>query len=110
MMATPQPISESPRAVADKRRKGVLLKAIRMALRVESAAVRHNTQTFNRGRYAAVAALPDYEQLKDRARAIKEDAIARLPELLITLESSIRAHGGEVYLASDAQDAARHIA
>ena len=52
------------RPVADKRVKSTLLKAIRMALRVESAAVRHNTQTFNRSRYHAVAALPDYDALK----------------------------------------------
>ena len=67
----------SPRAVADKSRKQALLAAIRMALGIESAAVRHNTQTFNRGRYSAVLKLPDYDQLNDRAREIKEDAIAR---------------------------------
>lgn len=81
-----------------------------MALRVESAAVRHNTQTFNRGRYAAVAALPDYDALKDRARRIKEDAIARLPELMATLEACVRRNGGHFYLASDASGAARYIA
>jgi len=107
-MATIAP--DSPRAVADKRSKRTLLKAIRMALRVESPAVRHNTQTFNRGRYAAFREIPDYEELKDRARAIKEDAIERLPELLEKLEQSIRARGGHFYLAPTRDDATRYVA
>ena len=102
--------TESPRAVADKRNKRALLKAIRMALRVESAAVRHNTQTFNRSRYSATAALPDYDVLKDRTRAIKEDAIARLPELLQQLEQSVRARGGQFYLAKTAAEASQYVA
>lgn len=99
----------SPRTYADKSSKKALLTAIRATLRVESAAVRHNTQTFNRGRYAAVASLPDYEELKDRARAIKEVAIARLPELMETLGESVRRNGGHFYVASDASDAARYV-
>ena len=101
---------ESPRAVADKSRKKALVSAIRLALGIESAAVRHNTQTFNRGRYAAVSRLPDYDALKDRARAIKEDAIARSPELLAQLEQSVRARGGHFFLARDAAEARRYIA
>ena len=101
---------QSPRTFADKRTKKALLTAIRATLRVESAAVRHNTQTFNRGRYAAVATLADYEQLKDRARAIKEDAIARLPELIETLGASVRRNGGHFYLARDAKDASQYVA
>jgi len=101
---------ESPRAVADKRSKPALLRAIRMALRVESAAVRHNTQAFNRGRYREVAELTDYDALKDRARQIKEEAITRLPELLATLQSSVLAAGGHFYLASSAQEATQYIA
>jgi iron-sulfur cluster protein len=107
-IASPQ--IESPRAVANKTRKHALLAAIRMALRVESPAVRHNTQTFNRGRYAAVRAIPDYAALKDQARAIKEDAIARLPELIATLEKSVQRNGGHFYLAADAHDASEYIA
>ncbi|MGI9103638.1 MAG: LUD domain-containing protein [Terriglobales bacterium] len=102
--------AESPRAVADKRSKRALLRAIKMALRIESAAVRHNTQTFNRNRYAATAALPDYQELKDRARSIKEAAIANLPALLATLEASVRRNGGHFYLAKTAEEATRYIA
>lgn len=101
---------QSPRTFADKSTKKALLTAIRATLRIESAAVRHNTQTFNRGRYAAVATLTDYEQLKDRARAIKEDAIARLPELIEMLRASVRRNGGHFYLARDAKDASQYVA
>jgi iron-sulfur cluster protein len=109
-MATPAPASESPRAVANKSSKRTLLAAIRMALRIESSAVRRNTQTFNRNRYAATSALPDYDQLKDRTRAIKERAIAGLPELLATLEASVKRNGGHFHLARDAHDATHYIA
>ncbi|MGB9105056.1 MAG: LUD domain-containing protein [Terriglobales bacterium] len=109
-MATPAPAPESPRAVANKSSKRTLLAAIRMALRIESPAVRRNTQTFNRNRYAATSALPDYDQLKDRTRAIKERAIAALPELLATLEASVKGNGGHFYLARDAHDATQYIA
>lgn len=107
--ATTKPRFESPRAVANKRDKRALLRAIRMALGIESAAVRRNTQTFNRNRYREAAALPDYDALKDEARAIKERAIASLPDLLLTLEGAVRARGGQFYLASTAADACRYI-
>ncbi|MGZ4818043.1 MAG: LUD domain-containing protein [Terriglobales bacterium] len=109
-MATAAQAPESPRAVANKSSKRRLLAAIKMALRIESPAVRHNTQTFNRNRYVATAALPDYNQLKDRTRAIKERAIANLPELLATLEASVKRNGGHFYLAKDAHDATHYIA
>ena len=109
-MATLAPAPESPRTVANKSSKRTLLAAIRMALRIESPAVRRNTQTFNRNHYAAIGALVYYDQLKDRTRAIKERAIAGLPELLATLEASVKRNGGNFYLARDAHDATHYIA
>lgn len=109
-MTAPAPSTTPARAVADKSRKSALLAAIRMALEIESPAVRHNTQTFNRGRYAAIASLEDYEALKDRAKAIKEDAIARLPQLLDALENSVAKNGGHFFLAKDGASASRYIA
>ena len=103
------PAEISPRQVANKRDKKALLDAIRMTLAVQSPAVRHNTQTFNRNRYAATALLADYNQLKDRARQIKENAIANLPALLQQLEASVRANGGHFYLAKTAADANQYI-
>ncbi|MGA2372263.1 MAG: LUD domain-containing protein [Candidatus Korobacteraceae bacterium] len=109
-MATPvNPADINPRQVANKSDKKALLDAIRMTLSVQSSAVRRNTQTFNRNRYAATALLPDYNELKDRARQIKENAIANLPELLRQLEASVRANGGHFYLAKTAADADQYI-
>jgi iron-sulfur cluster protein len=101
--------ADTPRDVANKSDKDRLLRAIRMALDIESATVRFNTQLFNRGRYSAAADLPDYDALKDQTRRIKEKSIANLPELVQTLKSSVRAHGGHVFVASTAEDACRYI-
>jgi len=103
------PADITPRQVANKSDKKALLDAIRMTLSVQSPAVRRNTQTFNRNRYAATALLPDYDELKDRARLIKEQAIANSPELLRQLEAAVRANGGHFYLAKTATDADRYI-
>ena len=106
----PSPVSTaSPRTVANKTEKPALLAAIRMALEIESPAVRHNTQAFNSGRYRATAEIPDYDQLKDRARATKEAGITRLPELLATLEASVKRNGGHLFLAKTGEEAARYI-
>src|ERR1019366_7427921 len=109
-MAAPSNSAEiQPRQVANKSNKKALLDAIRMTLDVQSAAVRHNTQTFNRNRYAATALIGDYDELKDRARQIKENALANLPELLQRLEASVQANGGHFYLAKTAADANQYI-
>ncbi len=50
------PADITPRQVANKSDKKALLDAIRMTLGVQSAAIRLNTQTFNRNRYAAIGA------------------------------------------------------
>jgi iron-sulfur cluster protein len=104
-----QAAMEAPRDVANKSDKSRLLRAIRMALEIESPAVRRNTQGFNRGRYVATAAIPDYDALKDQARRIKEKAVASLPELVQTLKNTIRSRGGHVFVASTAEDACRYI-
>ena len=83
---------------------------IRQIMTTEGEAVAENTRGFNQGRYDSVAKLENYEALKDEARAIKEDAISRLPELLDQLEATVEDNGGTVYLAEDAADANRYIA
>jgi iron-sulfur cluster protein len=103
------PVVTSPRTVANKSEKPALLAAIRMALEIESTAVRRNTQAFNSGRYLATAEIPDYDRLKDRARATKETAIARLPELLATLEASVKRNGGHFFLGKTGKEAAHYI-
>ncbi len=75
----------------------------------EGAAIAENTRGFNAGRNESTAALSEYEQLKSEARAIKEDAIQRLPELIDELTATVEANGGTVYLADDAADATQYI-
>jgi len=82
---------------------------LRRVLATEGDAVAENTQGFNRGRYDSVADLENYEALKDEARAIKEDAIERLPELVEDLRESVEANGGTLYLADDAADANDYV-
>ncbi|ELZ15508.1 hypothetical protein C477_17545 [Haloterrigena salina JCM 13891] len=82
---------------------------IRRLLETEGDAVEENTIGFNRGRYESVADLEDYEELKSEARAIKEDAIERLPALIDELTATVEENGGTVYLADDAADANRYI-
>ena len=84
--------------------------ALRVLMQTEGAAVAQNTRGFNEGRYASVAELSNYEGLKARARAIKEEAIDRLPELIGQVREQVEARGGTVYLADDAADANRYIA
>jgi iron-sulfur cluster protein len=101
--------SESPRSVANKSDRRQLLRAIRMSLEIQSPAIRKNTQTFNRNRYRATSALPDYEALKDEARQIKEHAIANLPQLLGQVEATVCARGGHFFCAATDQEACRYI-
>jgi L-lactate dehydrogenase complex protein LldF len=56
-------------------------------------------------KHAAQAEVP-WEELRDRARAIKEHAIAHLDELLVEFEKQFTARGGTVVWASSADDAA----
>jgi len=83
---------------------------IRSLLDAEGDAVFENTTTFNDGRYASTGRLDDYEALKERAREIKEDAIADLPALIEEVRGSVESNGGHVYVADDAADARRYIA
>ncbi|MCL5027978.1 MAG: LUD domain-containing protein [Bacteroidetes bacterium] len=98
-----------PRQIADKSSKESLQKAIKLALDVETDAVRFNTQTFNTNRYKAVKKLNDYEELKDRARQIKEDSIQNLPALIVKLSHSIKARGGIVFIAGSKKEATDYI-
>jgi len=82
---------------------------LRALMNSEGAAVGQNTRGFNRGRYESVSRLRDYESLKTEARAIKEDAIERLPELVEQVRHTVEENGGTVYVAEDAVDANEYI-
>ncbi|WP_253737540.1 LUD domain-containing protein [Halohasta salina] len=78
-------------------------------LETEGDAVAANTQGFNQGRYDSVGTLEEYEQFKSEARAIKEDAIDRLPDLIAELREAVEANGGTLYLADDDADANDYV-
>ncbi len=50
-----------------------------------------------------------YEELREEARRIKEDAIETLPKRIDELTEAVEENGGHVYLAQDAEDANRYI-
>jgi iron-sulfur cluster protein len=83
---------------------------IRHLLETEGDAVYENTTGFNEGRYETTGQLENYEELKDEARAVKEDAIERLPDLIDQLRETVEANGGTVYIADDAADANEYVA
>ena len=98
-----------PKEVANKSSKVNLQKAIGMALEVENKALKLNTQTFNRNRYTAIAKLDDYDELKNKARKIKEDSIERLPELIEQLTKAVEANGGKLFLAKTKEEASDYV-
>ena len=83
---------------------------IRRLLDTEREAVGENTRGFNQGRYESLGRLDKAEQYREQARAIKEDAIERLPELVEEVTETVEENGGTVYVADDAADANEYIA
>ncbi len=99
----------SPREIAAKQTKAILRRAIHFALDTESAAVRHNTRSFNRNRYQATGSLPDYNALKDEARHIKEESLANRAALIQQLSESVTHNGGHFFFARDAHEACEYV-
>ena len=83
---------------------------LRRLMEREGPAVAQNTRGFNAGRYDSVGRLEGYEGLKERARAIKEQAVEQLPALIEQVREQVEARGGAVYRADDAADANAYIA
>ncbi len=67
--------------------------------------LRAATHTIRRNRAATVAELPEWEQLRETAARIKDEALASLDQQLEQLEQSVVAAGGHVHWARDAADA-----
>ncbi len=65
----------------------------------------HATTTIRTKRARAVAEREDWEDLRLAGAAIKDDVMARLPELLERLEARVTAAGGVVHWARDAAEA-----
>jgi L-lactate dehydrogenase complex protein LldF len=68
------------------------------------------TQTIRGKRAAVVAELPDWEELREAGRAIKERVLRHLDDYLVQLEESVTRAGGHVHWARDAAEANRIIA
>ena len=67
------------------------------------------TGTIRAKRAAVVAEVPDWAGLRAAGAAIKDDTLARLPELLVRLEAAVTARGGTVHWARDATEANRIV-
>ena len=63
------------------------------------------TATIRAKRARAIAEREDWEELRLSGAAIKDDVLARLPELLVELEGNVTAAGGIVHWARDAAEA-----
>lgn len=60
---------------------------------------------FIQKRAKAVAATPEFPRLRERAVAVKADALNRLPDLLRQYEQAVCASGGQVHWAETAEQA-----
>jgi L-lactate dehydrogenase complex protein LldF len=63
------------------------------------------TQTIRQKRAVAVAEMPDWENLREAGRALKERVVRHLDEYLLQLEESVKRTGGQVHWARDAEEA-----
>ena len=68
------------------------------------------TTRFGERRAAAAEAVPDWEALRERARHIKAETLARLDHYAVEFERQVVARGGKVHWAATAEEARRHVA
>jgi L-lactate dehydrogenase complex protein LldF len=75
---------------------------------------RHNlayaTTTIRDKRARVVAEVPDWEELREAGRAIKEQVLARLDSYLLQFEAAVVAAGGEIHWARTAAEASDIVA
>ena len=65
---------------------------------------------FHTARLDAAAATSDWEELRERGRAIKTHTVEHLEYYLEMAERNVRAAGGNVYFAEDAEAACEYVA
>jgi len=70
----------------------------------------HATATIRRRRGEVVGELPDWEELREAGRAIKERVLRHLDTYLEQLEASVERAGGVVHWARDAEECNRIVA
>jgi len=69
------------------------------------ANIRNATHTIREKREQAVGEMPDWEELREAGRLIKERTMRHLAEHLEQLEQAVTAAGGRVHWAADAAEA-----
>jgi len=72
-------------------------------------AIAHSRPHFVEKRRAAVAQLPEFEALREAARAIKDHSIAHLDFYLETYAAAVERSGGVVHWCSSAEDARQAV-
>ena len=72
--------------------------------------LRHATSTIRAKRASVVGEVADWEDLRSAGAAIKDDALARLDELLVQLEQTLTERGAVVHWARDADEASAVVA
>ncbi|RMH03132.1 MAG: lactate utilization protein, partial [Planctomycetota bacterium] len=77
---------------------------------VQRGAIARATATIGERRGAAVAALPEWEELRERARAIKAHTLARLDHYLEQFTARAEAAGVRIHWAEDGAAAAAILA
>lgn len=69
----------------------------------------HATHTIRDKRAAVVAEVPDWEELREAGRALKERVLRHLDTHLVTLEEAVSRAGGTVHWAADADSCNRIV-
>ncbi|HEY3725852.1 MAG TPA: LutB/LldF family L-lactate oxidation iron-sulfur protein [Solirubrobacteraceae bacterium] len=64
----------------------------------------HATHTIRAKRAEVVAEVPDWEQLREAGRALKERVLRHIDDYLLELEGAVQAAGGVVHWARDARE------
>ncbi|HZY64796.1 MAG TPA: LutB/LldF family L-lactate oxidation iron-sulfur protein [Rubrobacteraceae bacterium] len=72
-------------------------------------AVEHFTGKSIAARNAALGALPDAPELREKAYRIKQETMARLDGYLAQMADAVEGRGGNVFFASDGEDVARYV-
>jgi L-lactate dehydrogenase complex protein LldF len=69
----------------------------------------HATRSIRSKRAAVVAEVPDWEELREAGRALKERVLRHLDTHLVALEESVQRAGGVVHWARDAEECNRIV-
>jgi L-lactate dehydrogenase complex protein LldF len=68
------------------------------------------TRTIREKRAAVVEEMPDWEELREAGRALKERTMRHLDEYLLQLEEAVQRAGGQVHWARNGEEANRIVA